>query len=608
MQANMIRKIAETDPTKLQTNQSLFILYRRLLQYVIQHPWLLLGAGLSIAGLSVLKVLTPQVTRYVIDELIPQAKLEQLPWVAGIVIAISLGLGLLNYVRTYAISLVGQRTIYTIRQDLYQHLQRLSLGYFETQRTGALMARLTQDVDSLETLITSDAVEVVADGLTFVVVVSYLFYADWRLTVMILLTLPLIILLTRFFGNQMRSAYREAREQGAEVNNHLQETLSNMKVIKACANEGYEVDRFSERNQENLTAKVRVAQLGSAFSPVIEFMNNLGFVIVLVYGAWEVMRGEITVGELTAFIAYLGLVNQPAKKLSKLLTTIQKAATSCERIFETLDTEPEVKEKSDAVTLPPIEGTLQFETVSFAYSTSNQVLENFSLTVSTGETVALVGASGAGKSTIANLAVRFYDPQEGRITLDGYDLRDVTFNSLRRQIGIVSQETLLIYGTVWDNIAYGKPGVDHSAIEAAAKMANAHQFISELPQGYDTVIGERGVKLSGGQRQRLAIARALVKDPRLLILDEATSSLDTESESLIQEALEKLMRDRSSLVIAHRLSTVQNADRIVVIEAGKIIEQGSHSELMQQRDRYYQLYQRQFPKQQPTYDPPFAPL
>jgi len=235
--------------------------------------------------------------------------------------------------------------------------------------------------------------------------------------------------------------------------------------------------------------------------------------------------------------------------------------------------------------------------VHFAYSTSGKVLENFSLTVAVGETVALVGASGAGKSTIANLAVRFYDPQEGRITLDGYDLRDVTFNSLRRQIGIVSQETLLIYGSVWDNIAYGKPGGDHSAIEAAAKTANAHDFITELPQGYDTVIGERGVKLSGGQRQRLAIARALVKDPRLLILDEATSSLDTEAESLIQEALEILMRDRSALVIAHRLSTVQNADRIVVIENGDIIQQGSHSELMNQRDRYYQLYQKQFPKQ-----------
>jgi len=278
---------------------------------------LLLAAGMSIAGLSTLKVLIPQVTRYVIDNLIPTGKVDLLPWIAVAIITISIGLGLLNFARTYTISLVGQRTIYHLRQDLYQHLQRLSLEYFETQRTGALMARLTQDVDALETLITSDAVEIIADSLTFFVVVSYLFYADWRLTLMILATLPIMVFLTRFFGHQMRDAYRQAREQGAEVNNHLQETLSNMKVIKACANEGYEVDRFSERNQENLTAKVQVAKLGSAFSPVIEFMNNLGFVIVLVYGAWEVMRGEITIGELTAFIAYLGLVNQPAKKLSK---------------------------------------------------------------------------------------------------------------------------------------------------------------------------------------------------------------------------------------------------------------------------------------------------
>lgn len=435
-------------------------------------------------------------------------------------------------------------------------------------------------------------------------IVTYLFYADWKLTLLILATLPMMVLLTQIFGTRMRPAYREVREQGAEVNNHLQDTIANIKLIKACANEGYEIDRFAERNQANMAANIHVVRLWSAFSPVIDFMNHLGHVIVLVYGSWEVMQEALTVGELAAFLAYLNQVNQPAKKFSRIIHTIQKAAAACERIFETLDEQPDVQEKPDAIALPAIQGHLHFEAVDFAYQVDRPVLQQFSLDIQPGMTVALVGPSGAGKSTIANLAVRFYDPQAGCIRIDGQDLRDVTMRSLRSQIGVVSQETLLLYGTVRDNIAYGKPDADLETLIAAAKAAYAHDFILALPQGYDTVIGERGVKLSGGQRQRLAIARALIKNPKLLLLDEATSSLDTESEHLIQQALADLMRDRTCLVIAHRLSTIQTADLIVVIHNGTIVEMGTHADLLTQGQLYAHLYSLQFPKiLPPEFDP-----
>ena len=512
MQANMIRKVAESDPDQLITKTPVFVLFQRLFTYIWQHKLPLIAGLTTIVGLSFLQVLIPQITRYTIDVLIPQQKFNQLPWVGVAIIGIALLLGTLNYARSYTMALVGQKTIYTIRHVLYEHLQKLSLSYYENNRTGALMARVTQDVDSLQNLIISDVAEIVADTFAFFAVVSYLLYADWQLTCMVLATLPLMIYLTQLFGTRMRGAYRDVQRQGAEINNHLQETLSNIKVIKACANEGYEVDRFSERNRENMAANLRVVQLWSVFSPVIDLMNHLGLAIVMVYGSWEVIQHRLSIGELAAFVAYLNIINQPAKKFSRLLNVIQKAATACERIFATLDTEPEVMEKPEAIAkrcckqiaLPNITGNFCFENITFGYDINEPVLKDFSLEIPAGTTLALVGSSGAGKSTIANLAARFYDPQEGRITVDGYDLRDVTLKSLRSQLGIVSQETLLLHGTIRENIAYGKPGVTEAEIVAAAQAAHAHEFILEFPQGYDTMIGERGVKLSGGQRQRLA--------------------------------------------------------------------------------------------------------
>ncbi|TAF10479.1 MAG: ABC transporter ATP-binding protein [Nostocales cyanobacterium] len=596
MQANFIRQIAQKNPAEFQIETSALILYQRFFKYIWKEKLKLILASSTIFILSFVQVIIPQITRYIIDVVIPEKRFDLLPWLGLGIAGIALLIGGLNFARSYLMSLVGQQIIHDIRNELYQHLQRLSLSFFENQRTGTLMTRVMRDVDALEKLVTTEVAEIVAETVTFFVIVTYLIYADWKLTVLILITLPVMVYLTQVFGKRMRGVYREVQEQNSEINNHLQETLSNIKLIKACANEGYEIDRFSDYNRLNMEVNLRAVRLTSSFSPVIDFMNHLGYITILAYGSWEVMKGRMTIGDLTAFLAYLNHINQPAKRFSKVMHVIQKGATALERVFQTLDTEPEVKEKANALSLPSIQGNISWENVGFAYLPSQPVISNFSLDIKPGMTVALVGSSGAGKSTLANLAARFYDPQQGRILIDGYDLRDVSLQSLRSQMGIVSQETLLLHGTVKENIAYGKPSVSNAEVETAAKIAHAHEFIIDLPQEYDTLIGEKGVKLSGGQRQRLAIARALIKNPQFLILDEATSALDTESEYLIQQGLQVLLKNRTCLVIAHRLSTIQNADLIVVLEKGKVIENGSHSELIAQGGRYAYLDKMQFPQ------------
>ncbi|NJK29353.1 MAG: ABC transporter ATP-binding protein [Acaryochloris sp. SU_5_25] len=609
MQANFIQKIAKGNPKDFQLQASAWSLYRRFLsQYIWRYKWFLLVGSSTIFGLSFLQLLTPQITRYVFDVVIPQHRYGQVPWIGVAILLIAATIGGLNFGRTYLLSIVGQRTLYDLRQDLYQHLQTLSLSFFENQRTGTLMTCVTKDVEAAEKLITTDAAEIVAETLTFITVVGYLFYADWRLTLLLLSTLPVMVLLSQFFGARLRSVYQAIRTHGVALDNHLQETIANIKLIKAFANEAYEVDRFCQHNQANRDANLDAVKLAAGFAPIIDVMNALGYIIVLSYGAGEVMHQRLTLGELTAFLAYLNSINQPVKRYSRTLHVLQKGATALERMFDLLDQDPQVKEKLEAIALPPLTGHLQFKQVTFAYPTDSPkpdaqasvtdqpIFANFSLEIQPGTTVALVGSSGAGKSTIANLTCRFYDPQQGAIHMDGYDLRDLKIASLRQQISLVSQETLLLHGTVQDNIAYGHPGVTQAEIETAATLAQAHSFIQNLPQGYATMIGERGIKLSGGQRQRLAIARALIKNPRFLILDEATAALDTESEHLIQQALQLLLSDRTCLVIAHRLSTIQQADTILVLEQGQVVESGTHDLLLKLGGRYAHLHALQFPQ------------
>lgn len=597
MQANLVRKIANNSGD-LKLTTAVKKLSGRLFSYAWQNKIPFFASVGIIFCLSFVQVLIPQITRYVIDSVIPEKQFDRLPWIGGAVVLVSLLVGVLNFLRSYTMSVFGQKTIDTIRNDLYRHIQKLSISFFDTQRTGDLMARLGQDVNAIGNLVTSDIADIFADSFTVLAIIVYLFTTDGQMTLLLLFTWPLMIYLTQVFGKFMRSAYRDVQLQGAAVNNHLQDTITNINVIKAFGNEQYEIDRFSEQSRSYMQANIRAVRLWSMFFPIIDILNNLGNAIVLVFGAWEVMVGRITIGELAAVLSYVNQINQPIRRFSRLMNVVQKGVVASDRVFEILDTKPEVAEKEDAVPLTDVKGRLRLENVYFAYQNEEYVIQDFNLDIQPGMTVALVGSSGAGKSTIAKLAARFYDPSKGKVSIDDFDLRDVTQESLRSVMGIVSQETLLLYGTVRDNIAYGKLDATKEEIVEAAKAANAHEFIMSFVDGYDSIIGERGVRLSGGQRQRLAIARVLLKNPQLVILDEATSALDTESEHLIQESLANLFTGRTSLAIAHRLSTIRHADLIVVMERGQIVEAGTHAELIAKNGRYAQLHELQFPQKE----------
>lgn len=581
--------------TEEKPRQPIKVILQRLTAYALKSRGALTIAACGVITASLLNMVVPQLTRITIDQVIPSGDIYRIFFVAAAIIVTAIAIGATSFVRSYFMSIVGQRTIYELRNCLYRHLQTLSLGFFAQRRTGELMSRVTNDVNAVQQLITSGVMEIATDAVTFVVIIGLLFFTDWRLMLFLLATFPITILVTMKFGTAIRNAYREVQKHIAHVNEHLQETIANIHVVKSFGNEEYEIGRFDQQNLLNMQASINAVRLWSVYFPLIEIMNYMGLVIILSFGVSRVMAGNLSLGTLVAFMAYYQLLQQPVRRFSHVMNVVQQASAAAERVFEIMDTAPDITDRPDAIPLTSCQGGLSIEHVTFSYPGGREpVLRDVSLEVEPGRTVALVGPSGAGKSTMVNLLMRFYDPQEGRILMDGRDLRGLTIDSVRRQFGVVSQEILLLNGTVAENIAYGRPGAAQDEIAAVAREANAHDFITEFSEGYNTQVGERGVKLSGGQRQRIAIARALLKNPAILVFDEATSHLDSEAELRIQQAMERLRKDRTCIVIAHRLSTVQHADLMVVLDKGRIVECGRPDKLLADGGRYATLFTLQF--------------
>ena len=499
---------------------------------------------------------------------------------------------ILGWTRTYMLARVSERIGADLRTTTYEHLMSLSQDYFGGKRTGDLMARIGTETDRINLFLSLHlldfATDVIMIAMTAVILVSI---NPW-LALVTLVPLPIIAWLIHLVRDRLRIGFEKVDRIWAEVNNVLADTIPGIRVVKAFAQEKRESERFREANQRNLQTNDRVNKIWSLFTPTVTLLTEIGLLIVWVFGIWQISQDEITVGVLTAFLAYISRFYLRLDSMSRIVSITQKAAAGTKRIFDILDHQSNVPESKNPVHLPSIQGQIKLENVSFRYGTRS-ITKNVSLTIQPGEMIGLVGHSGSGKSTLVNLICRFYDVAEGAILIDGHDVRSVPIADYRKHIGLVLQEPFLFFGTIASNIAYGKPTATHSEIVAAARAAHAHEFILRLPHGYDSIVGERGQALSGGERQRISIARALLIDPRILILDEATSSVDTTTEKEIQQALENLVRGRTTIAIAHRLSTLRKADRLIVLDRGKIVEIGNHDDLMAREGFYYRLYQAQ---------------
>ena len=569
-------------------------LYKRISIYLQPYIGKLLIASVCMGMVAGLNALRIYLVKPLQDQVFIGHDLHMLKTLLWAVPVISLALGLFSYAQNYLMAAIGLRATNDIRQKMFDHLQSLSLDYFSGTSTGKVMARFTNDLAALQNVIARAPIYFIRDGLTAICNIGLIFYLNWRFALLTLSILPFSALIIVVLGKTLRRVGRKGQEQMGDLYTVIQENIHAAPVVKAYSAESTESDRFKKSNERFLHLGLRFAQADTVSSPLMELIGALILSLLLWKGGADVVRGVWTAGSFLAFIAYAVMTYRPLKNFAELNAQLQLGLASSERIFELLDQIPSIREATSAQVLPSFSKTITYEKVSFRYTTQERwALNEVDLTVRLGEIVALVGSSGAGKSTMALLLPRFFDPISGRVLIDGQDLRGLTFASLRGQIGLVTQDVLLFNDTIRYNIAYGRPDASEKDIQAAAEAANARTFIERLPQRYETLIGERGVRLSGGERQRLSIARAILKNPPILLLDEATSALDAESERLVQEALERLMEHRTALVIAHRLSTVRRADRIVVLEHGKIIEEGNHSALLSKQGTYYKLHNLQ---------------
>ena len=569
--------------------------YRRMLNYVRPYTMRLVLAMGFMVIVSSFRGAIAFLVKPALDDIFINKDAARLAIIPLLVLGVYLIKGLCEFAQSYLMSGVGQRVIRDIRDHLYRHMQSLSLSFYMKHPTGVLMSRVTNDVGLMQGAVTEAVTGLIKDVFSALFLAAVIFYRDWKLALVALVAFPLALWPIVKFGRKLRRTSIRTQEVTGGLTSHLQETISGAKLVKSFGAEEYEVDRFATRNDKLFRLSMKVVKVQAMTSPLSEMFAGVGAAAVIFYGGYSVMNGQSTPGNFFSFMTALFMLYEPVRRLSRINNVIQQGIAAASRVFEVLDTLPDVMEKKDAPDLPGIEKGIEFDRVDFRYSDKGEyILKDISFRVSLGTLVAIVGSSGAGKTTLVDLLPRFYDPQNGAIRIDGTDIRDVSLSSLRSQIGIVSQHTILFNDTVRNNIAYGMADASKGKIEEAARRANAHGFLSRMPEGYDTVIGEQGLKLSGGERQRVAIARAILKDAPILILDEATSALDTESESVVQEALEHLMRGRTTFVIAHRLSTVRNADVILVVEEGRIVESGGHEELLARESRYRSFYLKQF--------------
>jgi len=528
-----------------------------------------------------------------LDEIFLKKNSDMLMWIPVAVIVIYLTKGVCNYTQTILMSFIGQRVIADLRNNLYRRMQMQSLSFFTKNPTGILMSRITSDVGYVQGAVSEAVTSLLKDSFTLICLVFVIFYRDWQLAIIAMFVFPLTIYPIAKFGGKMRNIATRTQVTMGSLTTLLQETISGTRIVKAFSMEEYESRRFAKENEHLFKLAMKSVSVSAVSSPFMEFLGGIGIAAIVFYGGYQVIKGISTPGTFFSFLTALIMLYEPVKRLTNVNNTIQQGIAGAKRVFSIIDIVPDIINDADAIDLPKISRGIDIKDVTFCYE-ETPVLKNVNLSIKAGEVIAFVGMSGGGKTTLVNLIPRFYDVSEGQILIDGHDIRHVTIESLRGQIGIVTQQTILFNDTVRNNIAYGNIEKTDEDIVQAAKAANAHDFIMNLPKRYDTVIGEQGAKLSGGERQRMSIARALLKDAPILILDEATSSLDTEAEIEVQDALEYLMKGRTTLIIAHRLSTIRNAHRILVLANGEIVEEGTHESLLEKRGEYFKFYNMQF--------------
>lgn len=568
--------------------------YLRLLAYIKPYTKRLAAAVVCIIMAAGANLYLPWIIKDMIDDVLMSKDMVMLNLIAVGILVVMFTRGVFYYGQSYLVSYVGQRVIIDVRSVLFRKFQRMPMAYYDKQQTGTVMSYITNDVSAMQSAIVDNLIELVTESSILIGSLAMMIYLDWKLSLLTLMTIPLVGIAMRIFGRKLKSSSAVIQERMADITSLLQESISAIRVVKSFVRETYEIKRFEEQNWRNFQAAMKNVKLSSLLTPTVEFLAAIAVTFIVWFGGYEVVNGVITAGELVAFLTYAVNLANPVKRLSRVYAAIQRAMAAAERVFYVMDLDEKIRDLPDAKPLPPIKGTVEFDDITFSYKEGQPALQHISLKAEPGQMIALVGPSGSGKSTIANLIPRFYDVDSGTIRIDGHDIRQVTADSLREQIGLVPQETMLFSTSVMENIRYGRLDATDEEVIEAARAANAEEFIKDLPEGYDTKLGERGLNISGGQRQRLAIARAILKNPRVLILDEATSALDTESEKIVQDALDKLMVGRTSFVIAHRLSTIFGADQIIVIENGHVREHGTHEELLAAGGLYSNLYHIQF--------------